>query len=57
MEWYPIDKKRKIGRPKTRWDEEMKKVCVESTWRRVVWEKNEKRRMGNVYADVWLTDS
>lgn len=57
MEWWPIEKKRKRGRPKTRWDEEMRKICGESTWRRVVWERKEWKRMGEVYACVWLRNS
>lgn len=57
MNWCPMDRKRKVGRPKTRWDEEMRKICGEATWRRVVWERNEWKRMGNVLANVWLVSN
>lgn len=57
MEWYPRERRRNRGRPATRWDEEMRKVCGGSTWHRVAFERQEWRRMGEVYSKVWLSES
>lgn len=54
MEWYPREYKRGKGRPKFRWDQEMRLVGGGATWRRVAEERQEWKRIGSVYREVWL---
>lgn len=54
MEWCPREFKRDRGRPRDRWDKEMRLVCGGATWRRVAEQRREWKRMGEVYREVWL---
>lgn len=54
MNWCPREFKRARGRPRDRWDKEMRLVCGGATWRRVAEERREWKRMGEVFREVWL---
>ncbi|CAH1396059.1 unnamed protein product [Nezara viridula] len=57
MGWYPREHVRKIGRPPTDWDKEMKKTCGGTAWKRVALERKEWKRMGQVHYLVWLQEN
>ncbi len=52
LEWTPWDPKRKVGRPKKRWENEIRQYCG------VGWERNARvrghwKRVGEAYALKW----
>lgn len=50
----PLGLKRKRGRPKIKWDHEMRKCCGGVAWKRVALDRAEWRRMSAIYVEAWL---
>lgn len=49
MGWYLRERERGRGRPKDKWDKEMRLACGGSTWQRVTRDTKEWKRIGTVY--------
>lgn len=54
-EWYPRDGKRKKGRQKTRWEDDIRKVAG-TTWLREATNRDRWKSLGEAYAK-WQTDN